>query len=906
MLCLSHSCTNRVSKVRNWSLWSYLDSYLFLFLLAFVCLAPHLSFSEVGKGNALVIATYVILIIWLLSHVFHKKSRRYSDAMRACCALVSYVLFFLFYNRIWNIGNGRPLDPNDPQDSLAYFLKGALERTIVFAFSHTKTGTILSIAVLPIRYFFWRPTGNSLIIMVISDVILVLFHLRFRMAHTRSEKALRKLQKEIFFLKHSFLPNVMTPTVMLSAKTLKPVFQSHKLQEMLENLSIKLPDFFKRLVLNFEKDSPSYGSTTLNLGNFSECIPQIKHELQHNAAGPAGSNKIECTGTIQLEESHKYFLQARRGLFENQEVIWIQIHNLSLNEKIKTLEEGITYKEHVLDTVAHDIRNPLGAMVSLLDILEKRVEDQDDADSLKTCKIAADYLFNILNTYLDGSQIKKKKLQLVPREIHTKSYFDELSRIFGLMCRQKLLNFCIKVKPRTPRAFISDSNRLTQILTNLVSNAIKFTKAGGSIILHVSSSRTPESPNPIINFSVEDSGIGISHQDQQKLFKAFSRCDTTAQINPYGVGLGLLICNDLVSLLDPEEKNARILVRSEVGKGSIFSFGISSALNVPHSIAAAGDMRGGEGSPSIVLDVLQNSSHDEESILTNEDINHDTIGGKMMDYSRNYGRLNGSKFHTPSHQNIPNSFSVLFDISSTDMATRAPVFSGVQIHGYGRAMSFVKSTFGDQTTKNFLPTPKSERGFPQDPFINYLRPSSTFTPKKGASIDRLSSPTSRASRFKPGRTFDKYILVVDDELFNLKVVRHLLNEKGYEAVFAANGQECIESVKFKAKDSNFYQAILLDCHMPVMDGYEACRELRRLMEAGEIPTVPIVALTGVENEESIAKCKEAGMTEIFEKPLNEEKINVLLHDVFMRGASDHAPDISRQESTQKLILDLRS
>jgi len=470
-----------------------------------------------------------------------------------------------------------------------------------------------------------------------------------------------------------------------------------------------------------------------------------------------------------------------------------------------------------------------------------------------------------------------------------------------------MLNFCIKVKPRTPRAFISDANRLTQILTNLVSNAIKFTKEGGAIILHVSSSRIPESPNPIINFAVEDSGIGISHQNQQKLFKAFSKCEDTAQLNPYGVGLGLLICNDLVSLLNPDDKDARILVRSEVGKGSIFSFAISSALNVPTSIAAAAEVLGGDReSPSIVLDVLQNSSHDDESILSNEDRNNDTIGGKMMDYSRNYGRLNGSKFHTPSHQNIPNSFSVLFDISSTDMATRAPVFSGVQIHGYGRAMSFVKSTFGDQTTKNILPTPKSERGFAQDPFVNYLRPTYTLTPKKGTSIDRISSPTSRASRFKPGRTFDKYILVVDDELFNLKVVRHLLNEKGFEAVFAANGQECIESVKFKAKDSTFYQAILLDCHMPVMDGYEACRELRRLMEAGEIPTVPIVALTGVENEESIAKCKDAGMTEIFEKPLNEEKINVLLHDVFMRGAADHAPDISRQESTQKLILDLRS
>jgi len=799
---------------------------------------------------------------------------------------------------MWSLSKGRPLDMNDPNNQIVFFLKGTLERTIVFAFFQTRAGTILSIVVLPIRYFFWRPEGNSLVILAISDIVLILFHLRIRIAHESSKKALKKIQKELFFLKHSFLPHMLTPSLMLHSETLKPIFQSSKLREMLEDLSMKLTDFFKSLALNFEKDSPTCGSTIYNMGTFFDCLPQLKHELQSGT----GAANIEFTGSIQME-SHspklRYFLQARKGLFDNQEVIWIQIHNLSLTEKIKALEEVISYKDHVLNTAAHDIRNPLGAMVSLLDILEKRAEDQEDIDSLKTCKIAGEYLFNILNTYLDGSQIKKKKLQLVPGEVHTKSYLEDLSKIFGLMCKQKLLNFHIKLKPRTPRAFITDQNRLTQILTNLVSNAIKFTKEGGSIVLHVSSSRVAENPNPIINFSVEDTGIGISSQDQQKLFKAFGKCDSSAQFNLYGVGLGLLISNDLVSMLHPEERDARIMIKSEVGKGSIFSFGISSALNCTPSVPIA-ELR---ASPSIMLDELQSSSN-EESIISNEDRNRETISGKMMDYSRNYGRLNGSKFHSPSQHNLPNSFSGIFDNSTTDLATRVPIFSGVQIHGYGRAMSFVRSNFGDQSSKNYLHTPQSERGLGNDQFGTYLRPS-ILTPKKGTSIDRLSSPTSRASRFKPGKIFDKHILVVDDELFNLKVARHLLNEKGFEVIFAMSGQECIESVKFKAKESVFFQAILMDCNMPGMDGYATSRELKKLMDANEILTIPIVALTGIENEETTAKCKDAGMIEIFEKPLNEEKINVLLHDVFMRGV-DGAPDISRQESTAKLILDLRS
>jgi len=637
---------------------------------------------------------------------------------------------------------------------------------------------------------------------------------------------------------------------------------------LLGELGLESAAFFKNLMAIVSKESDTFTSVPGNAVPFSDYLTLIKSNLIAN-------NSIELFGSLKGQSNNNlYRLDVRKGIFNKEEMVFIQIHDLSPREKIKALEDTISYREHVLNAVAHDLRNPLGAITGLLEVIEKSIEDEDVLENIKTCKTTGGYIMNILNTYLDGSQIKKNKLKLVPTEIPIKSYLDDLSKMYDFMCKEKGLEFNVKIKQRTPRVIVSDQHRLTQILTNLISNAIKFTSSG-YVCLHISADRKPNSLNPMITFTVEDTGIGIPLHLQQHLFKTFSRIESSANLNPYGVGLGLIISNELVNYLNTEEKNAHIKLESEPGKGSNFSFTISSMITETLDSKVA--------TPSLCLDLFNSSNEDNHrniSLSSAVGDMEDGIGEKMLDYSKDYGRLNGSKFHSPKHKvaSSPHSLSLLFDYSCTDagITTKNPATSNIRLTTNNRKSSFLKFAFADSNQRIVNEsTPRTPKSETNDKLSNFLRPS-ILIPRGVSSMERITTPSSKISRFKPDKASDQHILVVDDESFNIKVVKYLLNKKGFEVSWASNGEECIQMVNDKLKDHVFFKGILMDCNMPVMDGYETTRRLKIMMDEEKIPKIPIIGLSAMEDENSVALCKDVGMIHVIDKPLSEDKLTEVL------------------------------
>ena len=805
-------------------------------------------------------------------------------------AISCYVLLLYIPSR-----HSQPRDPNPlPNQFVLMFLQGTLERLILSAFVQSKMCLVLNVIVIASRYAIWCPLDyRILIVLILSDVIMLVLTLKMQVEQNLAQTNTQNLQKEVSFLQKVFLPNIYTPVILLDFVTLKPIYQNTELQLVLRDLSVELSDYFKGIIINLSQDSPTIPYLGENSKPLLDSLIQIRDELTSDIG-------LEFYGRFhhRVDETKLlYKINVCKGVYENKRVICIQLQDLSLSEKIKNLEETITYREHVLNTVAHDLRNPISAIIGLLDMIHKSVEELEAIENVKTCKSAGNYLINILNTYLDGSQIKKKKLRLVQSEINTKQYLEEIMKLFDLMCRQRNLVFDVKIKPQTPRVILSDKNRLTQVLSNLISNAIKFTKQGG-ITLHVSACRKLDSSNPTITFAVQDTGIGISPQDKENLFQVFSKIDTSSNMNPYGVGLGLVISNQLVSLLNNDDPSAHIYVESELGKGSTFSFTISSAIYCSSENPRA--------TPSINLDELLSSDSRENSLSPHTGDVEDAIGGKMLDYSKDYGRLNGSKFHSPKNKsNAPYSFSQLFDFSSIE-CTKVPISSANRVNSHGRGLTLIKSAFGDTPRRTYLGTPRSDIES-QERFATYLKPMTTVGSRKISSVDKISTPTNRTSRFKPGRMSEKQILIVDDELLNVKIAKYILSQKGFEVTSAANGEECVQAVKDKLKDPIFFQGILMDCYMPVMDGFETTRKLKEMMENKEIPVVPIFGLTGTEDERTILKCKEAGMTEVLEKPLNEEKLGIILSKVVVcDGKHDEREKENqlkkRAESSNKLDI----
>ena len=497
-------------------------------------------------------------------------------------------------------------------------------------------------------------------------------------------------------------------------------------------------------------------------------------------------------------------------------------------------------KSSFLANMSHEIRTPMNAIIGMSGLALRKNQDSKTGYYLRTIQSSGNTLLKIINDILDFSKIESGKMEIEDTPFKLRNILENLADIFSEKMAEKKVELIISVDKDVPDSLQGDPLRLGQVLINLVNNGLKFTEQGE---VHVKINLlTREADVLTLLFSISDTGIGISKEQLDKLFISFSQADTSISRQYGGTGLGLAICRQLVKLMDGEIK-----VASTPGQGSTFSF-------------------------TVVFTTAKDSQDEKKQIpddIRNARIliadNNKTVQTSLQNSLTSYGftvKTPGSL--EPIFQSEENSGLQDFDlILLGNLGNEQKTLETLTL--------IRKKTFLQKTPVILLTFLGQEhlvrqaRSLDVNIFLQkpVLRSQLLSAIRKGLKTDHarnLSQTTSPDKITVPVQ--DSRILLVEDNLINQQIVIELLSSKGIQIVTANNGQEAIKAIR-----NDFYDAVLMDVQMPVMDGLEATRQIR---SDGCFDDLPIIAMTAHAMKEDRQKCLAAGMDDFMTKPVEPD------------------------------------
>lgn len=526
-------------------------------------------------------------------------------------------------------------------------------------------------------------------------------------------------------------------------------------------------------------------------------------------------------------------------------------------------------KSDFLANMSHEIRTPLNGVIGFTDLLLKSDLSHLQQQYADNANTAGKSLLNLINDILDFSKIEAGKLDLEMVESDLHEILYETLDIIKYPAGQKNLEIILDIPPTLPNQFLIDPLRLKQILINLLNNAIKFTEKG-NVTLQVVPEFTVEN-NCKLHFSVIDTGIGISEEQQKKLFKAFSQADNSTTRKFGGTGLGLTISNLLA-----EKMGSHINVKSEEGKGSTFYFTVNTEVIVTQSK--------NELANKAVKRVLFVDDNAEVRSITKKHLESwglecHTAGNGFEAFKHLTGNLD-------------------FDLALIDY--HMPYVDGIQVISQIRKELkldasmlpiFIMSYYSDGEK---LKTPMIKLEINQN-ISKPLNYADLFD-----EIENLNQDVAQNQQPQPLQeqklSGEFTILVAEDISMNMLLLKTLLGNILHKVrvIECGNGQIAVE--KYLAHDVDL---IFMDVHMPEMDGLNATQNIRKI-EAKTGKHVPIVALTAGALKEDQQKCFEAGMDDFLTKPIHPASLkSVLEKHLELKDSGDHAID---QESNSERKL----
>jgi signal transduction histidine kinase/DNA-binding response OmpR family regulator len=510
-------------------------------------------------------------------------------------------------------------------------------------------------------------------------------------------------------------------------------------------------------------------------------------------------------------------------------------------------EESSRAKSEFLATMSHEIRTPMNGVLGMAELLLSTELSDRQRRFAETIQRSGDALLVIINDILDFSKIEAGRLELDEDDFNLRDMVDDTAELMAERAHSKGLELNPVVPLDLPLAVRGDSARLRQVLVNLIGNAIKFTEHG-EVVIRLKLLALSEQELQM-RFEVTDTGIGISAEQQQKIFESFSQADSSTTRRYGGTGLGLAISSQLVALMGGE-----IGVESEPGKGSIFWFSVplarSSIVVAREPERMRNDLRG------VRLLVVDDNATNRE-ILHNQAVAwgmpHETVesGPEALEELRMAAARNEPydivilDWHMPEMDGIELAAHIKAD----------PVIPALrQVMLSSAAFDEEAARAAEQGIDRYLNKPVKQSAL-YECVKGVLAETGPTVPDEGGAVASIA--------------FEGRILVAEDNRVNQEVARNMLELLGCQVEIASNGREAVE-----AASSGVYDLVLMDYHMPEMDGWEASSEIRKREKAGngEGRGVPIIALTADVKKGIQEKCMEHGMDAYLSKPFTQSQL----------------------------------
>ncbi|GIT98017.1 hypothetical protein TSL1_08380 [Sulfurovum sp. TSL1] len=552
----------------------------------------------------------------------------------------------------------------------------------------------------------------------------------------------------------------------------------------------------------------------------------------------------ENRALVSVLDSFDHLADIEKGIIPQQreEVYKYIAHLFSLLEKKgKEIKEEAEAKGQFLSTMSHEIRTPLNGILGFTKLLKEMDATEDQKEFISLIENSSNNLISIVNDVLDLSKMNAEKMEIESIPFHLFETIDLTVASFAQMADQKDIEFGVLVDPTLSPYVIGDPTKLSQILTNLIGNAIKFTDTYGKINLFVERVSS-DKDHTGLKFSVSDNGIGLSEVQQKTIFEAYGQATAGTSRKYGGTGLGLTISRKMVQLMGGE-----LEVESKENEGTTFFFTLSLAKNKDHEPSVYTDFS--ELSVGLALPV---KSIDRQ-LDVNLQIYIEHLGAAFSFYY--YEDL----FESDTPVNLPD--IMIFD------------------HRYARLPGELEQCAALEC-KSVLLTNGSLRARvnPQqhhftDVVLTPISLAKTIRILTNASEHKkekiLTSDTAENTEQFQGL----HALVADDNKINCKLIKIILENLGLEVTVVNDGKDAVEM-----SIHHTYDIIFMDIEMPVMDGVEACKHILQHETEQRLQHVPIIALTANTSSGDKEKYMAKGMDDYAVKPLDIEALKMIIKE----------------------------